>query len=70
MVPNGSKTYHLEHLGSLWPEMFQSAAKTSHLEHLGGLGLEITGNPVTGPWIRNEKQFPVEDYFDRETVPK
>ena len=58
------------HLGGLWTEMLQSATITSHLEHLGGLGPEIIGNPITGPWIRNEKPFPVEDYFDREAIPK
>ena len=44
MVQNGSKTYHLEHLGGLWPAMLENATKTSHLEHLGGLGPERVQN--------------------------
>ena len=51
----------------IWTELLQSA---TNLEHLGGLGPEIIGNPITGPWIRNEKPFPVEDDFDREAIPK
>ena len=69
MVRNLSETDHFEHLGGLWTEMLQSATITSHLEHLGGLGPEVIANPITAPWIPNEKQSPVEDYFDREAIP-
>ena len=53
MVQNGSKTYHLEHLGGLGPEMVQRVTKTYHLEHLGGLESEIVKNSAkiqVEPW--------------------
>ena len=41
---NGNKTYHLEHLSGLWPEMVQNVSETTHLEDLGGLGPDMVQN--------------------------
>ena len=55
IVQNGTKTYHVEHLGGLGPEIVQNGTKTDHLEAWAALGPKCSKMvPKLSIWALND----------------